>query len=229
MKKIALITGATSGIGKATAALFAKHGIALVLCGRRKERLEQIEKSLSKLTAVHTLNFDVRNREKTLNAIAALPEAFKNIDILINNAGILSNQRLSDLDYEQMLEQFKVNTLGPIRVTEAVLPHMVTGSKVAFITSRMGSIEDNTSGGTYGYRMSKCALNAAGKSFSLDLKSRGISVALLHPGYVQTEMVNFGGEISAELSASRLLDRIEELDISNSGAFWHSNGDSLPW
>lgn len=215
-----MITGANRGIGLALCDAYLNKGAEVVaVCRKASESLKKMPLDIIEDVDVSTEQ-GIRQLKASLN---------KPIDILINNAGILSNQRLSNLDYEQMIEQFKVNTLGPIRVTEAVLPHMVKGSKIAFITSRMGSIEDNTSGGTYGYRMSKCALNAAGKSFSLDLKSRGISVALLHPGYVQTEMVNFGGEISAELSASRLLDRIEELDISNSGAFWHSNGDSLPW
>lgn len=219
-KQNVMITGANRGIGLALCDAYLNIGAKVIaVCRKASASLKKMPLDIIEGVDIST-DHGIRQLKASLN---------KPIDILINNAGILSNQRLSDLDYEQMLEQFKVNTLGPIRVTEAVLPHMVTGSKVAFITSRMGSIEDNTSGGTYGYRMSKCALNAAGKSFSLDLKSRGISVVLLHPGYVQTEMVNFGGEISAELSASRLLDRIEELDNSDSGAFWHSNGESLPW
>ena len=93
----------------------------------------------------------------------------------------------------------------------------------------MGSIADNTSGGYYGYRMSKAALNAGAKSLSLDLKTRGIAVALLHPGYVQTAMVNFGGDISAAESAQRLTQRVAELTMDNTGGFWHSNGERLEW
>jgi len=151
------------------------------------------------------------------------------IDILINNAGILYSESFDNLDYQHILEQFNVNTLGPIRVVEALLGNMGNNSKIAFITSRMGSIEDNTSGGSYGYRMSKCALNAAGKSMALDFKAKGIAVALLHPGYVKTEMVNFGGLISPEQSAQQLVQRIDELTLDNSGTFWHSDGEILPW
>ena len=163
--------------------------------------------------------------------ITHLKEAIadRNIDILINNAGILRNQTFYNLNYEEMTEQFMVNTLGPIRIVEALFQNLSEGSKVAFVTSRMGSIEDNTSGGSYGYRMSKCALNIAAKSMAVDFKPDGIAVAILHPGYVQTEMVNFGGEISTELSANRLADRIDQLTIENSGTFWHSNGEVLPW
>jgi NAD(P)-dependent dehydrogenase (short-subunit alcohol dehydrogenase family) len=116
-----------------------------------------------------------------------------------------------------------------LRVTEALLGNLTADAKIAFITSRMGSIADNSSGGYYGYRMSKAALNAAATSLALDLKPRGIAVAILHPGYVQTAMVNFGGDISAEESAQRLSKRIEGLTLENSGNFWHSNGETLPW
>jgi len=114
-------------------------------------------------------------------------------------------------------------------VTHALLPHLKSGSKIANITSRMGSIEDNTSGAYYGYRASKAALNALGKSLAIDLKPKGIAVAQLHPGFVQTRMVGFNGDISPEKAASGLCQRIEELNIENSGGFWHSNGESLPW
>src|SRR5690606_11410042 len=112
---------------------------------------------------------------------------------------------------------------------EALLGNLQQGSKVAFITSRMGSIADNSSGGYYGYRMSKAALNAAAMSLTRDLHPRGIAVAILHPGFVQTAMVNYGGDISADESAKRLSQRIAELSLDNSGGFWHSNGDELPW
>jgi NAD(P)-dependent dehydrogenase (short-subunit alcohol dehydrogenase family) len=97
------------------------------------------------------------------------------------------------------------------------------------ITSRMGSVTDNTSGGYYGYRMSKAALNIAGMSLAHDLKEQEVAVALLHPGYVQTEMVNNTGDISAAVAVERLMLRIDGLNMSNTGTFWHSNGEILPW
>jgi NAD(P)-dependent dehydrogenase (short-subunit alcohol dehydrogenase family) len=152
------------------------------------------------------------------------------IDTLINNAGIVKRVTLEDLDFESIREQFEVNALGPLRVTHALLPLLTAGSKIALMTSRMGSIADNTSGSSYGYRMSKVALSMAGKSLAHDLKPRGIAVAILHPGLVQTRMTNFtSGGITPEESVKGLLTRIDELTLENTGTFWHANGEVLPW
>jgi NAD(P)-dependent dehydrogenase (short-subunit alcohol dehydrogenase family) len=151
------------------------------------------------------------------------------IDVLINNAGILTRESLDDLDFERMRRQFEVNALGPLRVTAALLPMLGSGSKVAIITSRMGSIEDNTSGGRYGYRMSKAAVNMAGRSLAHDLQPRGIDVVILHPGFVRTDMTGGEGLIDAAESAAGLIARIDELGPSSSGTFWHQNGERLPW
>jgi len=150
--------------------------------------------------------------------------------LLINNAGIVKRVTLEDLDFDSIREQFEVNALGALRVTHALLPNLKAGSKIALMTSRMGSIADNTSGSSYGYRMSKVALSMAGKSLSLDLKPRGIAVAILHPGLVQTRMTNFtSGGITPEESVKGLLKRIDELTLENTGTFWHANGEMLPW
>jgi len=150
------------------------------------------------------------------------------IDILLNNAGILRGDSLESLDYEAMEEQFRINTLGPLRVTEALLPNLGSGSKVAIVSSRVGSIEDNTSGGYYGYRASKTAVNQIGMNLKHDLAPRGISVALLHPGLVATEMTG-GQGITPEKSAEGLIKRIDDLNSENSGGFWHAEGYPLPW
>lgn len=151
------------------------------------------------------------------------------IDLLINNAGVMARESIDDYQPHTIEHQFRVNALGPLLVTQCLLKQLKEGSKVALITSRMGSLKDNTSGGYYGYRMSKAALNAAGVSLANDLKKSGIAVALLHPGYVQTEMVSFGGDVSAEQATKGLTQRIEELNLGNSGTFWHANGEILPW
>ena len=151
------------------------------------------------------------------------------IDLLINNAGLLQNETLGQIDYDSIRLQMEINAYAPLRVTEALLPNLKEGSKIANITSRMGSIADNSSGGRYGYRASKAALNAFGKSLANDLQPRGIAVALLHPGFVKTRMVNFGGQISPEESAAGLAERIAALNLDNSGSFWHCNGEELPW
>ncbi len=153
-----------------------------------------------------------------------------NIDVLIQNAGIAESNSLSTLDPASIIRQFEVNALSPLCFTKTFLSNMKSGSKIVLMTSRMGSIEDNTSGGSYGYRMSKVSLCMAGKSLSIDLKEQGISVAILHPGLVSTRMTGFTSNgISAQLSVKGLIERIDSLSLYNSGTFWHSNGDVLPW
>jgi NAD(P)-dependent dehydrogenase (short-subunit alcohol dehydrogenase family) len=128
-----------------------------------------------------------------------------------------------------ILEQFEVNALGPLRITSALLDQLARGSKLAFVTSRMGSIGDNGSGGFYGYRMSKAALNMAAVSLARDLVGRGIAVAILHPGMVKTDMVGDHGQVEPDRAAAQLLERIDALTLERSGTFWHANGEILPW
>ena len=162
--------------------------------------------------------------------VAALAKALdgESIDILINNAGILRSDRLESVDYDAMLEQYRVNTLGPLRVTQALLPNLHGGSKVAIVSSRVGSIEDNSSGNNYGYRVSKVAVNMVGTNLRHDLEPKGIAVALLHPGLVATDMTG-GAGITPAKSAKGLIERIDELDLENTGGFWHAEGYRLPW
>lgn len=216
-----VITGANRGIGLELCKHYVKAGHEVYAACR------QTSKGLSDSGAQIIEGIDV----STATGIGALAQALhgKSIDILINNAGILKNQSLGTIDYDDVERQFVVNAIGPLRVTESLLPNLRKGAKVALITSRMGSIADNTSGGSYGYRMSKAALNAAGMSLARDLEPRGVSVAILHPGYVQTDMVGGSGDITPAVSAERLAQRIEELNLKTSGGFWHSNGEQLPW
>lgn len=221
MSKIAVITGANRGIGLE----FVKHYISLgwTVYGVCRQSSPALDK-----TGAHIVDgIDVGSNQ----AIAKLESVFADveIDLLVNNAGILRDESLQALNFDTIEEQFQVNTLGPLRVTQALLGSIRKGAKLALITSRMGSITDNTSGGRYGYRMSKAALNIAGVSLAHDLKSREIAVAILHPGYVATDMVGGHGDITPDVAASRLAQRIEELTLDNSGSFWHSNGELLPW
>ena len=150
------------------------------------------------------------------------------IDVLINNAGIFTNETLGDLDLDRIRSQFEVNTLGPLVVTAKLRGHLKPGSKVVIITSRMGSIDDNGSGGYYGYRMSKAALNMVGVNLARDLERDGIAVGILHPGLVASRMTS-GQGISTEESANGLIARIDALELEQSGGFWHANGERLPW
>lgn len=153
------------------------------------------------------------------------------IGVLVLNAGVLLRGGLADLDedgFEDVRTQLEINAVAPLRMAVALLGNLGSGSKVAIITSRMGSIADNTSGGYYGYRMSKAAVNMAGVSLAHDLRPRGVAVAILHPGMVATRMTG-GAGIPPEESARGLIARIDALTLRTSGTFWHQNGEILPW
>jgi len=151
------------------------------------------------------------------------------IDVLMNNAGVLVPDRLDGLDYEAVKRQFDVNTVGPLRLTTSLLGRLKKGSKIGFVSSRAGSIGDGPGGGLYGYRMSKTALNMAGVNLSRDVRDRGILVALLHPGFVRTEMTGGVGNEDPPTAARGLIARIDELTPEKSGRFFHANGQELPW
>jgi NAD(P)-dependent dehydrogenase (short-subunit alcohol dehydrogenase family) len=156
----------------------------------------------------------------------------RRIDVLVLNAGILRENATildKDLDLESVQEQLAVNAIAPLRLARELVSYLHAGAKIALITSRMGSIADNTSGGYYGYRMSKAALNAMGMSLARDLQTRKIAVAMLHPGYVRTDMTGFTGNVDAADAARMLVARIDELTLATTGGFWHANGERLPW
>ncbi|MFB2921221.1 SDR family oxidoreductase [Aerosakkonema funiforme] len=217
-----LVTGANRGIGyEYCRQLQVKGDRVIAVCRNASEELKQLGVQVEEGIDI-TSDASVASLRTRLGEIA--------LDVLINNAGILQRVTLSELDFDSIREQFEVNALGTLRMTHALLPLLKTGSKVVIMTSRMGSIGDNTSGSSYGYRMSKVALSMAGKSLSLDLKPRRIAVAILHPGLVQTRMTNFtAGGITPEESVRNLLARIDELTLENTGTFWHANGEILPW
>lgn len=221
MAKLVVITGGNRGIGLALVKCYLSQGYDVVATCRQSNQV--LDNSGAQVVA----GVDVSDSASLIHLVQALGS--RKVDILINNAGVLDSETLGSIDYEALARQININSMGPIRVTETLLDHLSLDAKVGLITSRMGSISDNSSGGYYGYRMSKAALNAAGVSLARDLSARGISVAILHPGFVQTEMVDFGGDISADEAAQRLALRISELNLENSGTFWHSNGEVLPW
>jgi NAD(P)-dependent dehydrogenase (short-subunit alcohol dehydrogenase family) len=216
-----LITGANRGIGLELAALLApKHQRVIAVC--RKSSPE-----LAKLPVSVEAGIDVAQP----GALAGLAQrvADQKLDWLIANAGILQSDSLEQLSFEAVQKQFEVNALGSLRTVHALLPLLGPGSKIALITSRMGSIADNSSGNFYGYRMSKAALNAAGMSLARDLKARQIAVAILHPGYVRTDMTGRHGGVEPREAAAQLIARIDALTLETSGTFWHANGEVLPW
>ncbi|MBL4642679.1 MAG: SDR family NAD(P)-dependent oxidoreductase [Flavobacteriaceae bacterium] len=196
MSLTAFITGATSGIGKATAELFAKNNIRLVLCGRRKERLEALQRELGKLTDVTTLQFDVRTKEHVFTAIESLPENFSRIDILVNNAGNAHGlSTIQDGDTDDWDAMLDINVKGLLYVSKAIIPKMIERNS-GFIVN-IGSVagkEVYPNGNVY--CASKHAVNALNKSMRIDLNKYNIRVAAIHPGAVETEFsdVRFKGD-----------------------------------
>ncbi|MCG8370052.1 MAG: SDR family oxidoreductase [Proteobacteria bacterium] len=215
-----LVTGCNRGIGlELVTQLHARGDDVIGVCRRRSPALAAL--GIRVIDGVDVGDGASVGRLKT--SLGDRP-----IDVLINNAGILRRDAFGELDYDAMLEQYRVNALGPLRVTEALAGNLHAGSKVAIITSRVGSIDDNGSGGNWGYRASKTAVNMIGTNLMHEFRPRGIAVALLHPGLVATDMTGRQG-IPASESARGLIDRIDELTLDRSGTFRHAEGYELPW
>jgi NAD(P)-dependent dehydrogenase (short-subunit alcohol dehydrogenase family) len=215
-----VITGANRGIGLEMARRYAERGDKVIAVCR------QSSDGLDGLDAEVITGIDVGDDE-SLARLSSIMEG-KTIDRLVNNAGILEKSALDSLDRDSIERQFRINAMSPLFLTRALRPSLGNGSRVFIITSRMGSIDDNDSGGSYGYRMSKAAVNIAGKSLSVDLKDDGIAVFLLHPGWVSTDMTGHTG-IAVEDSAAGLVSCMDALDMSMTGTFWHQEGYELPW
>ena len=213
----------------------ANRGIGLEYCRQLKARGDQVVAVCRQATPeLEALGVRIEDGIELTEevAIADLVGRLDGLalDAVILNAGVLQSMGLEDLDPEGIRRQFEVNALAPLLLARVLVRQMPRGSKLALMTSRMGSIDDNTSGGSYGYRMSKVALNIAGKSLAIDLAPRGIAVAILHPGLVRTRMIKFNPSgIEPEQAVQGLLTRIDALTLETSGGFWHSNGERLPW
>ncbi|MGB1622540.1 MAG: SDR family oxidoreductase [Synechococcus sp.] len=213
----------------------ANRGIGLEFCRQHQQRGDQViavcRQSSDALSALDVRVesgidlIDESDREGLLQRLAGV-----SLDRVVLNAGLLETIGLDALDLDSIRRQFELNALAPLALTRALLPMMGKGAKLALVTSRMGSIDDNTSGGSYGYRMSKVALNMAGRSLSIDLKARGIAVAIVHPGLVRTRMIEFNPRgIPPEQAVEGLMARVDELTLETTGTFWHANGEVLPW
>ena len=219
---LAVVTGANRGIGLALAeALVARGTTVIGACRSSSAALQQL--------GVEVVDgIDVTSEASVRRLAEAVGQ--RSVDLLINNAGILIwGDRLDAVDFDGVKRQFDTNAVGPLRVTLALRARLRPGAKVGLITSRTGSIEDNGSGGAYGYRMSKAALNMAGKSLAVDLRPFEVAVAILHPGMVKTDMIGDRGKVEPAEAARGLLARIDELTLETSGGFWHANGERLPW
>lgn len=215
-KKVAFITGATSGIGKAIAYEFAKHGIDLILCGRRQERLNKIEKDLSSTVNVHTLSFDVRDKNDTLKAIGSLPENFKKIDILINNAGNAHGldpiQSGNIDDWDAMID---INVKGLLYVSKAIIPKMVERQSGHIINIGSSAGRELYPKGNV-YCGSKSAVLSITEGMRIDLNPFGIKVCAINPGLVETEFsqVRFKGDAIAN-SVYKGFEALQPEDIAD--------------
>lgn len=217
MTKIALITGATSGIGKATAKLFAKHNINLILCGRRIEKLQALQEVLSKHTKVTTLQFDVRYKEQVQKAIASIPADFKNIDILINNAGNAHGldpiQSGNIEDWDAMIDG---NVKGLLYVSKEIIPKMIAKNDGFIINIGSTAGKEVYPNGNV-YCASKFAVNALNKGMRIDLHKHNIRVSAIHPGLVETEFsdVRFKGDVARANNVYKGYKALQAEDIAD--------------
>jgi len=215
-----LVTGANRGIGLALCRLLGERGDDVIaVCRSASPELQDLGVRIEAGVEL--------SDSASLQALSGRLEGVSLAGAILN-AGILEADDLESVSAEGLRRQFEVNALAPLLLARALLPHLPAGAKLGLVTSRMGSIDDNGSGGYYGYRMSKTALNMAGRSLAVDLRPRGIAVAILHPGMVATRMVGFSG-IPPERAAAGLLARLDALSLETSGRFWHANGEELPW
>lgn len=221
MSRTIVITGANRGLGLGLAEHYAKEGDRVI--GVVRSSSAELDALADKVVAGVELTAP-DGPARVANALKGV-----DIDILLNVAGVMEWEEIDEVNAEQVRRQFEINALAPLLLTHALLPHLKNGSKVAFWTSRLGSMTDNTSGKGYGYRMSKAALNMAAKTLSIDLAPRGVSVGLLHPGSVKTSLNRLGGEIEVAESIRGLVARIAEIGPETTGRYVHQNGTPLPW
>ena len=220
-----LVTGANRGIGLELARQYANDGWQVIGTARRPDAADDLRE-----LDVRIVQLDVTDPD----SVARLAEelADQSIDVLINNAGILSMQRsIKDIDFDEFNRLMAVNTVGPIRVTQALLPNLQAGEikKVINVSSVAGSITQNTSGGVYGYRESKAALNMFTRSLSAELKADGFVCIVIHPGWVQTDMGGASAPVTVSSSASGIRNVIENLAAEDTGTYWTFDGQHLPW
>lgn len=228
-----LITGANRGLGLEFTKQYAEAGWQVLACCRQPETSEellQLAMQFKEHISVHQL--DVGDFHQVDHLAASLAD--KPIDVLLNNAGIYPdspNQVFGEADYAAWIEAFRINSVAPFKVAQAFTPHLQQGTlkKLVNMSSKMGSIADNTSGGSYLYRSSKTALNMISKSLSIELAKDGITTLLLHPGWVLTDMGGPNALINTEQSISGLRKVIDQATLADAGKFYAYDGQEIPW
>ena len=225
MKNI-LITGANRGIGlKFTEILSANNNIYATA------RDITNADDLKKFDHTELLELDLLNKDSIKSFCSELKDI--PLDMIINNAGIFQDEQMEEtiLDPELWLDEIMINAIGPVVLSQKLKENIMSGNdkKIIFISSQMGSIDDNYSGGYYFYRTSKSALNSAAKSLSIDWKADGISVLMLHPGWVRTDKKGSNAKLDIDTSVSKMLDVINSLDMGKTGTFLNYEGKKLEW
>ncbi len=224
-----VVTGANRGIGLEFVKQLAARGDAVVATARNPEAAD----ALNALAASSDGEVTVTQLDVTdADSLAAFVGGLDAVDLLINNAGIYPRSGgIGELDFDAVVRGFEVNAIAPLRLVNAMLGALRKGSgaKIVNVSSQMGSITDNSSGGAYAYRGSKAALNMLTRSLAHDLRPEGISAAVIHPGWVQTDMGGPNAKITTEQSVSGMLEQIDALDTQRSGDFLNWNGNDLPW
>ena len=224
-----LITGSNRGIGLKLVELYAKKNFYVLATCRDISHADQLDSMAKQYSNIQILALDVAQSEDIQRLANTLKKA--PIDILINNAGIWRSSSLSSVNKEAWIESFNTNAIAPYEMAQAFLPNILDGGlkKVVSITSKMGSIEDNTSGGSYIYRSSKSALNMVMRSLQHDLQSQGIATLTLHPGWVQTDMGGMNALINVDQSVVGMMKIIDNLTLENSGQFLDYAGKPIGW
>tara|TARA_B100000579_G_scaffold369342_1_gene330739 strand:- start:217 stop:909 length:693 start_codon:yes stop_codon:yes gene_type:complete len=226
-----LVIGANRGLGLGFVERYLESGDDVIATYRNEDSSFDLIKMSNERSNLKLLQLDVSSN-KSLNSFAEnlgnLP-----IDIFINNAGVYGprNSSFGNVDEENWMPAIKVNAIAPILITQLIIKNIRSGAdkKLIYITSKMGSIDDNKGGGAYVYRSSKTALNAVVKSLSVDLENEGIIVALIHPGWVKTDMGGPNALIDKDMSVSGMIKVISNLDISSTGNFYNYDGSIIPW
>lgn len=232
MPETVVITGASRGIGLQFARSYAEEGHRVFACCRQPEQaqaLTELAAASDGLLSVHPLNVVNESHRQALAAVLTGTA----VDVLINNAGVYPHRGMGfgELEASQWLEGFYVNTIAPVLLAQTLVNNIAASQRklIASVTSKMGSIADNGSGGAYAYRSTKSALNSAMRSLAIDLRERGISVILLHPGWVKTDMGGVNAMITVEESVAQMRAILDRADLDTSGTFFDRNGQPIPW
>lgn len=224
-----LITGTNRGIGLTFVKQYAADDWNVIACCRDPQSAAELQALASIHRNIQIIALDMTDFSQ-IDALA-LQLKDKKIDVLINNAGVYPESSFNDVDFNNWASAFKINTMAPLKMAEAFMPHVAASQlkKIVTMSSKMGSVDDNTSGGSYIYRSSKAAVNMVMKSLSIDLKPYGIAVVTLNPGWVQTDMGGPNGLIDSQTSVTGLRKVIADLSLASSGKFIGYDGSEIVW